>query len=147
MKRMLTSMAAVLALAASPAYAEDAQGIWTGSIANSLRVTVKFDKAADGKWEATMSVPAQNLVTKVENVTVTPDKIGFELTKLRASYAATWNEQDQAWTGTWTQGRSAPLNLSAPPKKPASRSARRKTRSPPGPPPTPAPTSPSTTLI
>ena len=111
MKRMLTSMAAVLALAASPAYAEDAQGLWTGSIANSLRVTVKFDKAADGKLEATMSVPAQNLVTKVENVTVTPDKIGFELTKLRASYAATWNEQDQAWNGTWTQGRTAPLNL------------------------------------
>ncbi len=111
MKRMLTNMAAVLALAASSAYAEDAQGIWTGSIANSLRVTIKFAKAADGKWEATMSVPAQNLVTKVENVSVTPDKIGFELTKLRASYAATWNEKDQAWTGTWTQGRSASLNL------------------------------------
>ena len=111
MKRMLTSMAAVLAMTASPAYAEDAQGIWTGSIANSLRVTVKFDKTLDGKWEATMSVPAQNLVTKVENVTVAPDRIGFELTKLRASYAATWNAQEQAWTGTWTQGRSAPLNL------------------------------------
>lgn len=111
MKRMLASMAAVLAMVASSAYAEDAQGIWTGSIANSLRVTVKFDKAADGKWEATLSVPAQNLVTKVENVSVAPDKIGFELTKLRASYAATWNEKDQAWNGTWTQGRTAPLNL------------------------------------
>jgi len=111
MKTILASLAAALALATGAVHAEDAQGIWTGSIANSLRVTVKFDKTADGKWEATMSVPAQNLVTKVENVSVTPDKIGFELTKLRASYAATWNEKDQAWTGTWTKGRSAPLNL------------------------------------
>ena len=111
MKTILISMAAALAMALVPAHAEDAQGLWTGSIANSLRVTVKFDKTADGKWEATMSVPTQNLMTKVENVTVTADKIGFELTRLRASYAATWNEQDQAWTGTWTQGRGAPLNL------------------------------------
>lgn len=111
MKRMLISMAATLAVAAGSAHAEDAQGIWTGSIANTLQVTVKFDKTADGKWEATLSVPAQNLVTKVEDVTVTPDRIGFALSKLRASYAATWSAQDQAWNGTWTQGRTAPLNL------------------------------------
>jgi len=124
MKTIFISMAAALAMALSPAHAEDAQGLWSGSIANSLRVTVQFDKQADGKWEATMSVPAQNLVTKVDNVSVTPERIGFELTRLRASYAATWNAQEQAWSGTWTQGRTAPLNLkrttaeAAKPKRP-----------------------------
>ncbi|MDN4059807.1 alpha/beta fold hydrolase [Massilia sp. YIM B02769] len=108
MKKLLASMAAVISMTA---HAEDAQGIWTGSIANSLHVTVKFEKTPEGKWEATMSVPAQNLVTKVDDVSVAPDRIGFALNKLRASYAATWNERQQAWTGTWTQGRTAPLNL------------------------------------
>jgi len=114
MKTIFASMAAALAMAAmaaNAAHAEDAQGLWTGSIANSLQVTVKFDKTADGKWEATLSVPAQSLVTKVDDVSVTPDKIGFALNRLRASYTATWSAQDQAWKGTWTQGRSAPLDL------------------------------------
>jgi pimeloyl-ACP methyl ester carboxylesterase len=121
MKKLLASMAAVIAMTA---HAENAQGIWTGSIANSLQVTVKFDKTPEGKWEATLSVPAQNLVTRVDDVSVTPDRIGFALNKLRASYAATWNEQQQAWTGTWTQGQTAPLNLkrtteeAAKPKRP-----------------------------
>lgn len=121
MKKLLASMAAVIAMTA---HAEDAQGIWTGSIANSLQVTLKFDKTPEGKWEATLSVPAQNLVTKVDDVSVMPDRIGFALNKLRASYAATWNEQQQAWTGTWTQGQTVPLNLkrtteeAAKPKRP-----------------------------
>jgi len=121
MKKLLASMAAVIAMTA---HAEDAQGIWTGSIANSLQVTVKFDKTPEGKWEATLSVPAQNLVTRVDDVSVMPDRIGFALNKLRASYAATWNEQQQAWTGTWTQGQTVPLNLkrtteeAAKPKRP-----------------------------
>ena len=111
MKTILISMAAVLAMAAPGVQAEDAQGVWSGSIANSLRVIVQFNKPADGQWEATLSVPAQNLVTRVENVTVTPEKIGFALPRLKASYAATWNEQDQSWQGAWTQGRTTPLNL------------------------------------
>lgn len=124
MKRILIGMAAALALATGAAHAEDAQGVWTGSIANSLRVTVQFNKPADGPWEATLSVPAQNLVTRVEDVTVTPDRIGFALPRLKASYAATWSEQDQSWNGTWTQGRTTPLNLkrttleAAKPKRP-----------------------------
>jgi len=111
MKTILASMAAALALAAGTAHAEDAQGLWTGKIANSLQVNVRFDKTLEGKWEATLSVPAQNLVTKVEDVTVTPDKIGFALSRLGASYAATWSAQDGAWNGAWTQGGTTPLNL------------------------------------
>jgi fermentation-respiration switch protein FrsA (DUF1100 family) len=111
MKTMFIGTAAVLAMLTAPAKAEDAEGTWSGSIANSLRVVVQFHKPADGRWEATLSVPAQNLVTKVEEVVVTPDQVGFTLPRLRASYKAEWDPQTQSWLGTWTQGRTAPLNL------------------------------------
>jgi fermentation-respiration switch protein FrsA (DUF1100 family) len=111
MKTMLIGTAAVLAMLTAQAKAEDAEGYWSGSIANSLRVVVQFHKPADGRWEATLSVPAQNLVTKVEDLVVTPDQVGFALPRLRASYKAAWDPQTQSWNGTWTQGRSAPLNL------------------------------------
>lgn len=111
MKRILTSMAALLAVSTTAAQAEDAQGVWTGSIGNNLRVIVQFEKPANGPWEARLSVPAQNLKTRVEDVSVTPERIGFALPRLKASYAATWNAADQSWHGTWTQGRATPLNL------------------------------------
>lgn len=97
--------------ASSQARAEDARGDWSGNIANALPVIVKFAKPADGPWEVTLSVPTQGLVTKVENVVVTPEQVSFALPKLNASYAATWNSGQQAWVGTWTQGQAAPLIL------------------------------------
>jgi pimeloyl-ACP methyl ester carboxylesterase len=111
MKAILIGTAAALAMLAPQANAEDAQGYWTGNIANSVRVVVQFNKPADGRWEATLSVPAQNLVTKVDDVVVTPDQVGFTLPRLKASYKAAWNDQTKSWNGTWTQGRPAPLNL------------------------------------
>ncbi|TFW32033.1 alpha/beta hydrolase family protein [Massilia horti] len=109
MKTTLIGLAAVAVMANNPARAEDAEGYWSGTIANSLKVFVQFSKPADGPWQATLSVPQQGLVTKVENVVVTPDQVSFALPKLNASYAAHWNVQDKAWVGTWTQGRSTPL--------------------------------------
>ena len=111
MKKLLISAAASLALSATAAQAEDAKGYWSGRIANALAVSVQFEQAADGHWEATLSVPSQNLVTKVDKVEVTPDRISFALPKFKASYAATWNASEAAWTGTWTQGQATPLNL------------------------------------
>lgn len=111
MRTTLIGMAVAALMLTHPAQAEDAQGYWSGSIANSVHVIVQFNKPADGRWEATLSVPKQSLVTKVENVVVTPDQISFALPRLNASYAATWNTGEQAWSGTWTQGQAAPLIL------------------------------------
>jgi pimeloyl-ACP methyl ester carboxylesterase len=111
MKNLLMTLAAAALLTAMPAQAEDAQGYWSGSIAGSVPVTVHFNKPATGDWEATLSAPTQNLVTRVDDVTVTPDSIGFALRKLDARYRATWNDSRRAWVGTWTQGRAAPLVL------------------------------------
>lgn len=111
MKKLLITTVAALAMSATGAQAEDARGVWSGTIANTLRVIVQFDKPADGPWEATLKVPAQNLVARVEDVVVTPERIAFALPRLKASYAATWSAQDQAWNGAWTQGQATPLNL------------------------------------
>ncbi len=111
MKKHLIATITAFAMSATGAQAEDARGVWSGTIANTLRVIVQFDKPADGPWEATLKVPAQNLVTRVEDVVVTPERIGFALPRLKASYAATWSDQDQAWNGAWTQGQTTSLNL------------------------------------
>jgi dienelactone hydrolase len=104
------TVAAATALSTTPAWAEDAQGYWTGSVGN-VRVIVQFNKLENGSWEATVSAPAQRLTAKVEDLVVTPDQISFSLRNLRASYKATWNEEAHAWAGTWTQGRTTTLNL------------------------------------
>ena len=112
MKSTLLALAAIAVLAANPACAEDANGYWSGSIANSLKVNLQFSKAADGRWEGTLSVPQQGLTTKVDKLVVTDDQISFALVEPQAGFAARWNEQEKAWAGTWSQnGRTAPLVL------------------------------------
>ena len=83
MKKHLIATITAFAMSATGAQAEDARGVWSGTIANTLRVIVQFDKPADGPWEATLKVPAQNLVTRVEDVVVTPERIGFALVGTR----------------------------------------------------------------
>ena len=104
-------IAAAALTTANLARAEDARGHWSGSIANALQVNVQFAKAADGPWEATLSVPSQGLVTKVEQLVVTPGELSFTLPRFKATYAATWNSGQQGWAGTWTQGEAVPLIL------------------------------------
>lgn len=112
MKSTLFALAAAAVLAISPAHAENAQGYWTGSIANALKVIVQFSQAPDGRWEATLTVPQQGMETKVDKLVVADDKVSFALVALNAGFAATWSEQEKAWTGTWSQGgQTAPLNL------------------------------------
>lgn len=111
MKTTHLAMAAAAVMATTPAQAEDAQGYWSGSIAKSVFVIVQFNMPADGRWEGTLSVPRQGLVTAVENLMVTPGQVSFTLPRLNATYAARWNTGELAWSGTWTQGRTAPLIL------------------------------------
>ncbi|QNA87780.1 alpha/beta fold hydrolase [Massilia sp. Dwa41.01b] len=111
MKTIFTTLAAMLAMSIAPAQAEDAQGVWSGTIANSLRVIVQFTKPADGPWQASITVPAQNFSAPVENVVVTPEQVSFALPRLKATYSATWNAQDGLWKGTWKQGQATPLDL------------------------------------
>jgi dienelactone hydrolase len=114
-----------MSLAAGPAHATDATGHWKGRIANALVVHLQFDKAQDGKWEGTMTVPQQGMKTKVDQLAVSEDQIGFKLLSLNAGFTARWSEADKAWVGSWSQnGQTVPLRLersdaaAAKPKRP-----------------------------
>jgi pimeloyl-ACP methyl ester carboxylesterase len=112
MKKWMSGLGAIIAIGATlPAWAEDAQGLWSGAIGGALTVVLDVGKTAGGTWEATLSSPSQARSAKVEQFTTDATHLGFMLAGLNASYQATWNEQTKAWTGTWTQGRQAPLNL------------------------------------
>lgn len=104
-------LAIAVMIASASACAEDAQGYWSGKIANALGVVVQIEKT-EGRWDGTLTVPEQNLKAKVDSLIVTPELISFSLPKFNASYAARWNPQDKAWVGTWTQGQATPLILS-----------------------------------
>lgn len=111
MKTIWIGAALAAALATGTAHAEDARGYWSGAIGNSLNVIIRVNSSAEGRWQATMSVPKQHLETEVEDLVVTPEQVSFALPRFRASYTARWNAQENAWVGMWTQGRSSPLVL------------------------------------
>ncbi|VXB22409.1 S9 family peptidase [Massilia sp. 9I] len=112
MKSTLLGILAALALATHPAHAIDATGHWKGSIAGSLHLFLEFGKAADGKWEGTLKVPQQGLSTKVDQLEVGEEQLGFKLLALNAGFTARWSEQEKAWMGSWSQnGQSIPLRL------------------------------------
>lgn len=111
MKSTLLGLLASLAIAA-PAYAVDATGHWKGRIADSLNVHLEFARALDGKWEGRLAVPQQGFNTKVEQLEVGEEQLGFRLAALNAGFTARWSEQDKAWIGTWSQnGQAVPLRL------------------------------------
>lgn len=112
MKSTLPGLLAALALATSPAHATDATGHWKGRIADSLNVFLEFDKTADGKWEGSLAVPQQGLKTKLDQLEVGQEQLGFKLLSLNAGFTARWSEQDKAWIGTWSQsGQAVALRL------------------------------------
>ncbi len=112
MKSTLLGLLASLALAAGPAHAIDATGHWKGRIADSLNLHLEFARTTDGKWEGRLAVPQQGFKTKVEQLSVEEERLGFRLSALNAGFTARWSEQDQAWVGTWSQnGQAVPLRL------------------------------------
>lgn len=112
MKSTLLGLLAAFTLAVSPAHAIDATGHWKGRIADSLNVHLEFARAADGKWEGKLAVPQQGFKTKVEQLDVGEEQLGFKLPLLNAGFTARWSEQDKAWIGTWSQnGQAVPLRL------------------------------------
>lgn len=111
MKKWMSGLVAMIAIGgALPAWAEDAQGQWSGSIGGVLTVVLDVSKHG-GSWEATLSSPSQAFSTRVEQFATDATHLGFTIASLNAGYQATWDAQIQAWTGTWTQGKQMPLNL------------------------------------
>jgi pimeloyl-ACP methyl ester carboxylesterase len=100
------------ALAASPTFAQEAVGDWTGLLAGQLHIIVHITKSADGHYGGSLESPDQGaFVLPAENVEATPTHLGFSIPKLGGSYDGTWDASTKSWTGTWKQGQSIPFNL------------------------------------
>lgn len=112
MKIFLSGLLATVAIGmALPVCAEDAQGQWSGAIGGELSVVLSVSKADNGSWQATFASPSQGFSTKVEQFASDATHLSFSIARLDASYKATWDEKLKTWSGSWTQGRTAPLNL------------------------------------
>src|SRR5450830_69265 len=112
MKKLVGGVVALAAMSSTlPAWAEDAQGKWSGTIAGTLPLVLEISKTASGAWDATLYSPSQAFSTKVEQFTTDSTHLYFTIARLNASYRAIWNERDKTWTGTWTQGRDIALNM------------------------------------
>lgn len=112
MKKILGGLWAVAVIGGGfPAWAEDAQGQWSGAIAGTLPVVLEVHRTPQGGWDATLTSPSQAFSTKAAQFASDGSHLSFTIPQVNASYRATWSEQGKAWIGTWTQGRQGPLDL------------------------------------
>jgi len=114
---ILTSLGFTLpadaAEAASPdASADHIEGNWGGTLAGALHLVLHIKKPATGPYAAVLeSVDQGDVMIPVDKLDVTPDHVNLSIAAVHGSYEAKWDDGKKAWVGTWTQGRSAPLNL------------------------------------
>ncbi|MFO0909345.1 MAG: alpha/beta hydrolase [Isosphaeraceae bacterium] len=89
---------------------------WEGSLKVgqvSLRLVFNVVKAEDGRLSATMDSPDQGATgLKVDTVTITPDRVQFELKALFAKFEGRPNKAGNEAEGQWIQGgQTFPLTL------------------------------------
>lgn len=112
MKKLIRGLWAMTAWAMIPlAYAEDAQGQWSGAIAGQLTVVLDVTRADNGSLQATLASPTQGFAAKAEQLVADGTNLSFSIPQLRGGYQASWHESAQAWVGIWTQGEPTPLTL------------------------------------
>ena len=107
---------AVLACAATSANAQNrALGEWYGVLAapsGRLTVVFRFQQSGDsvsGTLESIDQAPGQRI--PLAKVAATTSVLTFAIPAIGGSYAGTWNDAEQQWTGTFTQGMALPLTL------------------------------------
>ena len=113
MKKFLVACSTLLAMSASlPACAEDPIGNWTGVVAGQLRLNIFLTKTPAGQHEVTLvSIDQGNFTIKADKVDAGDNFMRFSIAKINSNYEAKWDETQQAWLGTWTQGQPSPLKL------------------------------------
>src|SRR5690349_16710601 len=113
--RIVMLAACSIAMAAA-AWAEDAVGKWTGTLATpggELPLVVTVAKGADGKLTGSLESVAQAAGQQFPLDTITSDgsTLSWTLTMVQASFTGKWDAAQKAWVGTFTQGGSIPLSL------------------------------------
>jgi non-heme chloroperoxidase len=113
MNRFL-SIAAVAALIACPAYAQDISGDWQGTLkagSQQLRIILHVVKAGDG-WNGTLySIDQGPDAIPVSSVTLQKSNLKFTVDMVHGSYEGKISADGISIAGTWTQGRPMPLDF------------------------------------
>jgi uncharacterized protein len=112
----LPILLAFAVFAASPAFAEDAVGIWYGSIQTTKgdRPILATIKQADGRLITTLESPTQapGVTIPTENVVCDGTTLSFASTTVSGAYSAKWDAGRKAWVGVWKQnGVDMPMEL------------------------------------
>lgn len=111
MKSTLIAIAAV-SLLATPAFAEDAVGKWTGDLIGAqgpVPVSAVFTKSADGKLAGVGTAP--NGSVDFTDIVTDGASLSFNAPGT-GTYKATWDDAKKMWIGKLNQnGAEAVLNL------------------------------------
>jgi len=86
-----------------------AHGDWTGTLetpGGKMRLWLTVQEADDGSLSAVLEsidqAPGQKIPTK--NVTYSDNKLRFDIPAIGANYEGTWDANNKAWVGTFSQG-------------------------------------------
>jgi uncharacterized protein len=108
--------AALVVLPSIPLHAQDLAGDWHGALSTPigrLMLLVTIRDGADGTRTGELESIDQRAGRKIPlaNVAGSADRLTFSVPAINATYDATWNASEQAWTGTFRQGGALPLTL------------------------------------
>jgi len=97
---------------------QEITGNWQGTLhagVQNLRLIVSFDKASDGKWNATLRSidqgPDWGSGIAADSVTLQGSDLKFAIAALRGSYEGKLSADGASIQGTWTQGPPLPLEF------------------------------------
>lgn len=116
MKNMVLHIGALAMLSASVLYSQDIAGDWQGALdvgAQKLRSILHVTKAENGGWSARfISVDQGDMGgIPINSLAVQGSNLKFTVAAVRGSYTGTISADGNSISGTWTQGRSLPLEF------------------------------------
>jgi len=114
MKRMLLWIVALVTLSGGTLHAQDIAGDWQGTLKDKtdLRVVVHIVKGDGGGWNAMIySIDQGPDGMKVTSLSLSGSDVKFSVDPIRGSYEGKLSADGTTIAGTWTQGKSQPLEL------------------------------------
>lgn len=113
-----TIVAAAMISIAAPVAAQYTTGTWNGQLnagGTILRIVVHVDEGSDGTLTGTMDSPDQGAAgIPITQITAEGGALAFAVPLIGGRYEATWDAEEDAWKGMWSQGGAElPLDLTA----------------------------------
>jgi len=109
----------VLAAALSAQDTADLAGEWHGLLETgpvSLRLVLEIQDSSDGTYSGTLvSVDQGNTRLPIDAIDLKGDRVSFDVRAVKGSFSGTLDSNNKTISGTWTQGKSLPLEFTKAP--------------------------------